>query len=96
MTPDSITLEQALELLELPRTVGVDPATGEEIVARNGRYGPYIQKGTDSRSLESEELLLTVDVEAAMALFAQPEAAPLRASGGCAGAEVGPDPRPGR
>ena len=74
MSLDSVTLEQALELLSLPRTVGVDPANGEEIIARNGRYGPYLQRGTDSRSLEEEEQPLDGRcVDAALALFAQPK-----------------------
>jgi DNA topoisomerase-1 len=93
MTLDTITLEQALALLNLPRTVGTDPATGEEIVARNGRYGPYLQRGSDSRSLESEDQLLEVSLDDALALFARPKerrfgraaaAAPLR--------EIGTDP----
>jgi DNA topoisomerase-1 len=72
MEPDSITLEQALQLLSLPRVVGVD-TDGEEITAQNGRYGPYIKKGTDSRSLESEEQLFTVTLPEAQAIFAQPK-----------------------
>jgi DNA topoisomerase-1 len=72
MTPETVTLEQALQLLTLPRTVGVD-ADGEEIQALNGRYGPYIKKGTDSRSLESEERLFTVTLDEALAIFAQPK-----------------------
>src|SRR5918994_825167 len=56
MAPTTVTLEEAVRLLELPRTVGSDPATGEEIVALNGRYGPYVKKGDDSRSLASELL----------------------------------------
>jgi DNA topoisomerase I len=67
-----VTLEQALQLLTLPRTVGVD-AEGAEIQALNGRYGPYIKKGTDSRSLESEERLFTVTLDEALAIFAQPK-----------------------
>jgi DNA topoisomerase-1 len=73
MLPESLTLEQALELLRLPRTVGVDPATGEEIIARTGRYGPYLQRGSDSRSVESEEQLLTIDLEQALELFSRPK-----------------------
>ena len=57
MTLDTIDLDDALRLLSLPRVVGVDPADGEEITAQNGRYGPYLKKGTDSRSLASEDAL---------------------------------------
>ncbi|HEX6312183.1 MAG TPA: type I DNA topoisomerase [Acidimicrobiia bacterium] len=72
MTPESITLEEALQLLSLPRVVGAD-AEGNEISAHNGRYGPYLKKGSDSRSLEREEQLFTVTVEEAETLFAQPK-----------------------
>jgi DNA topoisomerase-1 len=72
MAPETVTLEQALQLLTLPRTVGVAP-DGEEIQALNGRYGPYIKKGTDSRSLESEDALFTVTLDDALAIFAQPK-----------------------
>jgi DNA topoisomerase I len=72
MTPETVTLEQALQLLTLPRTVGAD-ADGEEIQALNGRYGPYIKKGTDSRSLESEEALFSITLDEALAVFAQPK-----------------------
>ena len=71
MSLDAVTLEDALRLLQLPRVVG-DAEDGEEIVARNGRYGPYIQKGKESRSLESEEQLFTIDMPGALALLAQP------------------------
>ncbi len=88
MSPSTVTLEQALELLQLPRTVGVDPGTGEEIVAANGRFGPYLKRGSDTRSLDTEEQLLTVDLSHALELFAQPKrrrgraaAAPLRTLG---------------
>ncbi|HEX2701385.1 MAG TPA: type I DNA topoisomerase [Acidimicrobiales bacterium] len=94
MTPDAITLDDALRLLTLPRVVGVDPAGGEEIVALNGRYGPYLKKGTDSRSLASEEQLFTVTLEEALAIYTEPKqrrgqtaAAPLR--------ELGADPATG-
>ncbi|RRD42479.1 type I DNA topoisomerase [Buchananella hordeovulneris] len=68
----TVNLEQALALLSLPRVVGVD-AAGVEITAQNGRYGPYLKKGTDSRSLGSEEELFTVSLEQAEAIFAQPK-----------------------
>ncbi|OQX67318.1 MAG: DNA topoisomerase I [Sorangiineae bacterium NIC37A_2] len=71
-SPQTITLEEALALLSLPRTVGVDPADGVEITAQIGRYGPYVAKGKDSRSLEREEQVFTVTLEEALALFAAP------------------------
>src|SRR5439155_7173601 len=73
MSLDTITLEEALKLLELPRTVGADPADGEEIVALNGRYGPYIKKGSDSRSLENEDQLFAITLDEALAMLAQPK-----------------------
>lgn len=73
MTPETVTFEEALTLLSLPRVVGVDPADGVEITAQNGRFGPYLKKGTDSRSLESEEQLLTIGLEAALAIYAEPK-----------------------
>jgi len=66
------SIDEALQLLALPRVVGVD-AAGEEITAQNGRYGPYIKKGTDSRSLGAEHELFTVTLEQAQAIFAQPK-----------------------
>jgi len=94
MSPTELGLEDTLRLLSLPRTVGVDPATGEEIVALNGRYGPYLKKGGETRSLASEAELFTVAVEEAERLFAEPKrrgrqaAAPLR--------ELDADPVTGR
>ncbi|MEV6658667.1 type I DNA topoisomerase [Nocardia fluminea] len=84
-----ITLDDALMLLSLPRVVGNDPTSGEEITAQNGRYGPYLKKGTDSRSLATEEQLFTVTLEEALKLYAEPKrrgrqaaaAAPLRELG---------------
>jgi hypothetical protein len=88
MDLDTVTLADALQLLTLPRSVGADPATGEEILALNGRFGPYLKKGTDTRSLAGEEELLTVTLDEARALFAQPKrgrgraaAAPLKELG---------------
>ena len=59
MSLDTVTLDDALKLLSLPRVVGTDPESGEQITAQNGRYGPYLKKGTDSRSLETEEQIFT-------------------------------------
>ena len=73
MQLDSVTLEQALQLLSLPRTIGVDPSDNEEITAQNGRYGPYLKKGTDSRTLDSEDLLFSVTLDEALAIYAQPK-----------------------
>ncbi|WNV76224.1 type I DNA topoisomerase [Geodermatophilus sp. DSM 44513] len=72
MSPETVTLEQALQLLTLPRTVGTAP-DGEEIQALNGRYGPYLKKGSDSRSLESEDRLFSITLDEALAVFAQPK-----------------------
>jgi DNA topoisomerase-1 len=73
MEPSSLSLDDALLLLSLPRVIGVDPTDGGEMTAQNGRYGPYIKKGTDSRTIDSEDLLLTITPEAAIAIFAQPK-----------------------
>ncbi|MEV7176906.1 type I DNA topoisomerase [Kitasatospora sp. NPDC093679] len=90
MSLDTVTLEDALRLLSLPRVVGTDPE-GNEITAQNGRYGPYLKRGTDSRSLTSEDQLLTITLDEALAVYAQPKqrgraaaAAPLK--------ELGTDP----
>ena len=95
MSLDTITLDDGLQLLSLPRVVGTAP-DGEEVTTRNGRYGPYVQKGKESRSLESEEQLLSLDIDEALAVLAQPKqrrgarqaAAPLK--------ELGPDPTSGK
>jgi DNA topoisomerase-1 len=97
MSLDTIDLESALRLLTLPRVLGKDPADGEEIIASNGRYGPFIKKGSDFRSIDSEDQLLTITLDEALAVLAQPKqrrgqraaaAAPLR--------ELGTDPVSGR
>jgi DNA topoisomerase-1 len=91
MEPSTLTLDDAVLLLSLPRVIGVDPADGQEITAQNGRYGPYVKKGTDSRTIESEDQLLTMTLDQALAIFAQPKMRrgqvarpPLK--------ELGPDP----
>ncbi|MGD0320125.1 MAG: type I DNA topoisomerase [Acidimicrobiales bacterium] len=94
MSPDTLTFSEALALLSLPRAVGTDPGSGEQIQALNGRFGPYLKKGSDTRSLGSEEQLLTITLEEALDLFSRPRvrrgrvaSAPLR--------ELGPDPETG-
>ncbi|MFJ9905817.1 type I DNA topoisomerase [Streptomyces sp. NPDC101152] len=72
MSLDTVTLEDALKLMSLPRVVGTD-AEGQEITAQNGRYGPYLKKGTDSRSLQSEEQLFTITLEEALQIYSQPK-----------------------
>ena len=73
MEPATVTLEDALKLLSLPRVVGVDPDSGEEISAQLGRYGPYLKKGTDSRTLESEEAVFSVTLEEALKIYSEPK-----------------------
>ncbi|PJJ71129.1 DNA topoisomerase-1 [Diaminobutyricimonas aerilata] len=73
MDPATIDLETALKLLDLPRVVGADPESGAEITAQNGRYGPYLKKGTDTRSLTSEDQIFEIDLPGAIELFAQPK-----------------------
>ncbi len=91
----TIDLDTALRLLSLPRVVGTDPETGEEITAQNGRYGPYLKKGSDSRSLESEHQLFEVTLEQALAIYAQPKQRG-RAAAKPPLAELGTDPASGR
>jgi DNA topoisomerase-1 len=93
MSLDTVTLEDALRLLTLPRVVGADPESGEEITAQNGRYGPYLKKGTDSRSLTDEEQLLTISLEEALAIYAQPKQRGRAAAN--PGRELGDDPATG-
>ena len=69
----TVTLEDALRLLSLPRVVGVDPESKEEITAQNGRYGPYLKKGTDSRSLATEDQMFTVTLDEALKIYAEPK-----------------------
>lgn len=73
MTPERTSLAEAVELLGIPRTVGVDPSDGLEIIATNGRYGPYMSKGKDNRPLTNEEQILTITLDQALAIYAQPK-----------------------
>jgi DNA topoisomerase-1 len=93
MSPETVTLEEALRLLTLPRSLG--DSDGEEVIAANGRYGPYVKKGKESRSLDREDELFTITLEEALAKLAQPKqrgrraaAPPLR--------ELGDDPASGK
>ena len=96
MDLQTVTLDDALKLLSLPRVVGVDPANGEEITAQNGRYGPYLRRGTDSRSLATEDQIFSVTLDEALKIYAEPKrrgrtgaaAPPLR--------ELGTDPASGK
>ena len=96
MTLDSVTLADALKLLSLPRVVGTDPGSGEEITAQNGRYGPYLKKGTDSRSLANEDQLFTVQLDEALKIYAQPKQRGRRASAAPPLRELGTDPASGK
>ncbi|MEU1645666.1 type I DNA topoisomerase [Micromonospora zamorensis] len=78
-TPDSLTLEEALKLLSLPRLIGVAP-DGVEVFANNGRYGPYVKQGEEFRSLDSEDKMFTVTLDEALALLAAPKARGRRAA----------------
>jgi DNA topoisomerase-1 len=88
MSLERVTFDEALQLLSLPRVVGVDPADGLEVLAQNGRYGPYLKKGTETRSLETEDQIFEVGLDRALEILAQPKrrrgqtsAAPLRELG---------------
>jgi DNA topoisomerase I len=98
MTLDAITLDDAIRLLSLPRELGVAP-DGEVVTALNGRYGPYVKKGAESRSLASEDEIFTVTLDEALALFAEPKGRRGRPSSVTASApaqEFGTDPMSGK
>ena len=96
MSLSTVDLPTALKLLSLPRVVGVDPADGVEITAQNGRYGPYLKKGTDSRSIASEEALFDITLDEALALYAQPKTRGRSAAAAPPLREVGVDPAGGK
>jgi DNA topoisomerase-1 len=73
MSPETFTFEEAVKLLSLPRVVGVDPESGTEITTQNGKFGPYMKKGTDSRSLASEDDIFGITLEQAIELYKQPK-----------------------
>jgi len=92
MNLEAVTLEAALRLLTLPRTLGKDPVDGAEITVQNGRYGPYVKKGTDSRSLEDEEQLFSLTLDEALAKLAEPKARGRRGAAAPPLKELGDDP----
>ena len=94
MSLETITLEQALQLLSLPRVVGVDD-DGAEITAQNGPYGPYLKKGTDSRSIDTEDQLFTITLDEAKAIYAAPKQRRGRAAASAL-RELGVDPNSGK
>jgi DNA topoisomerase-1 len=96
MSLETITLDEALRLLALPRVLGVDQADGEEVVARNGRYGPFVQKGKESRSLASEEQLFDITLDEALELLRQPKQRRGRGAPKPPLRELGPDPASGK
>jgi len=93
---ETITLDDALALLSLPRLVGADPETGTEITAQNGRYGPYLKKGTDSRTLPSEEAIFTITLPEALEIYAQPKRGRGQAAASGPLRELGEDPTSGK
>ncbi|WP_305764730.1 topoisomerase C-terminal repeat-containing protein, partial [Allokutzneria sp. NRRL B-24872] len=96
MSLDTVTLADALKLLSLPRVVGKDPESGDEITAQNGRYGPYLKKGTDSRSLATEDDMFTVTLEEALKIYAEPKKRGRQASAAPPLKEMGNDPVSGK
>ncbi|MDO9175580.1 MAG: topoisomerase C-terminal repeat-containing protein, partial [Actinomycetota bacterium] len=88
MVFERVTIDDAKQLLQLPRSLGIDPADGAEIVANNGRYGPYVQKGKDFRNIAGEEQLLTISLAEAVEIFSQPKV--FRRGGGANMAAKGP------
>jgi DNA topoisomerase-1 len=92
----TVTLEDALRLLSLPRVVGTDPETGQQITAQNGRYGPYLKRGTDSRSLPDEEQLFTVTLDEALRIYAEPKRRGRQATAKPPLRELGVDPVSGQ
>lgn len=96
MDLETVTLDDALKLLSLPRVVGVDPSNNEEITAQNGRYGPYLKRGTDSRSLATEEQMFTITLEEALKIYAEPKRRGRQAAAAPPLRELGTDPASGK
>jgi DNA topoisomerase I len=96
MDLQTVTLEDALKLLSLPRVVGVDPASGEEITAQNGRYGPYLKRGTDSRSLQTEDQMFTITLDEALKIYSEPKRSGRQSASAPPLRELGTDPASGK
>ncbi|QLL07130.1 type I DNA topoisomerase [Mycobacterium vicinigordonae] len=96
MDLQTVTLEDALKLLSLPRVVGVDPANGEEITAQNGRYGPYLKRGNDSRSLATEDQMFTITLDEALKIYSEPKRSGRQAASAPPLRELGTDPASGK
>ncbi len=96
MDLQTVTLEDALKLLSLPRVVGVDPSSNEEITAQNGRYGPYLKRGNESRSLATEDQLFTITLDEALKIYAQPKRAGRQSASALPLRELGADPATGK
>jgi len=96
MDLQTVTLEDALKLLSLPRVVGVDPSSGEEITAQNGRYGPYLKRGTDSRSLATEDQIFDITLEEALKIYAEPKRRGRQSAAAPPLRELGTDPASGK
>ncbi len=96
MDLQTVTLEDALKLLSLPRVVGVDPASNEEITAQNGRYGPYLKRGTDSRSLATEDQMFTITLDEALKIYSEPKRSGRQAASAPPLRELGNDPASGK
>jgi len=96
MDLDTINLDSALKLLSLPRVVGLDPESQEEITAQNGKFGPYLKKGTDSRSLTDEEEIFGTTLDQALAIYAQPKARGARGPAKPPLRQFGADPESGK
>jgi DNA topoisomerase I len=96
MDLQTVTLEDALKLLSLPRVVGADPQSGEEITAQNGRYGPYLKRGTDSRSLATEDQMFTITLDEALKVYAEPKRRGRQSASAPPLRELGNDPASGK
>jgi DNA topoisomerase I len=96
MDLQTVTLDDALKLLTLPRVVGIDPGSGEEITAQNGRYGPYLKRGSESRSLATEDQLFTITLDEALKIYAEPKRPGRQSASAPPLRELGPDPATGK